>query len=163
MLWVDIAILVIVAVSAFLSLLRGLVREVLSLAGWVVAFFVARTFSPTAAGWVAGVVDMPPSAQWAFGFALLFLGTLVATGVLNYLLAKLIAATGLSATDRMLGVVFGVLRGVAIVTLLVFLASFTPMTKDPWWSESMFIPKVLPAADWLRAKIPPEFDQYLPE
>jgi membrane protein required for colicin V production len=159
---VDIGILVIIGISALLSLLRGMVREVLSLAAWVVAFFVARTFNPVAAGWVAGVVSVP-SAQYVLGFGLLFFATLLAMGIINYVLAKIVAATGLTATDRMLGVVFGVLRGAGVVVLLVFLASFTPMTRDPWWTGSMFVPKLLPAANWLRAKIPPEIQKYLPE
>ncbi|MFO1435090.1 MAG: CvpA family protein [Gammaproteobacteria bacterium] len=162
MLWVDVAILVIVGISALLSLLRGLVREVLSLLAWIIAFWVARTFNPMAANWVSGFISMP-SAQWLIAFGLLFFGTLMVMGIINFLLAKIIAASGLTATDRMLGVVFGVLRGFAVVTLLVFLASFTPMTKDPWWTDSMFVPKLLPAAQWLRAKIPPEFQKYLPE
>jgi membrane protein required for colicin V production len=162
MLWVDIAILVIVGISAVLSLLRGMVREVLSLAAWVLAFWVARSFNPAAAHWVSGIVKMP-SAQWLVAFGLLFFGTLMLMGIVNFLLAKIITASGLTATDRMLGVVFGVLRGFAVVTLLVFVASFTPMTRDPWWTESMFVPKLLPAARWLRAEIPPEFHKYLPE
>jgi membrane protein required for colicin V production len=162
MLWVDIAILVIVGISALLSVLRGLVREVLSLAAWVIAFWVARTFNPVAAEWVAGWVRLP-SGQWLLGFGLLFFGTLLAMGVINFVIARIVAASGLTATDRMLGVIFGVLRGVAVVTLLVFLAGFTPMTRDPWWTQSMFVPKLVPAADWLRAKIPPEFSKYLPE
>ncbi|MCG3145854.1 MAG: Colicin V production protein [Gammaproteobacteria bacterium] len=159
---VDIGILAIVGISALLSLLRGLVREVLSLAAWVVAFFVARTFNPVAAGWMAGMVSVP-SAQYVLGFGLLFFAVLLAMGVVNYVLVRVVAATGLSPTDRMLGVIFGVLRGVGVVILLVFLASFTPMTRDPWWTGSLFVPKLLPAADWLRAKIPPELQKYLPE
>jgi len=162
MLWVDTAILVIIGISAFLSILRGLVREVLSVAAWVVAFWVARAFNPAAAGWLSGAVSLP-SAQWVLGFGLLFFGTLLVMGIINYLVGKMIVATGLSATDRMLGVIFGVLRGVAIVTLLVFLASFTPMTKDPWWTESKFVPRVLPMALWLRGQIPPEIAKYLPD
>jgi membrane protein required for colicin V production len=162
MLWVDIAILAIVGISAVLSLLRGLVREVLSLAAWVIAFWVARTFNPVAANWVSGWVRMP-SGQWLLGFGLLFFGTLLAMGVINFIITRIVAATGLTATDRLLGVIFGVLRGVAVVTLLVFLAGFTPMTKDPWWAQSMFVPKLVPAAHWLRAKIPPEIQKYLPQ
>ncbi|MGQ0657461.1 MAG: CvpA family protein [Chromatiales bacterium] len=162
MLAVDVAFLVIIAISALLSLLRGLTREVLSLAAWIVAFWVARTFNPQAAQWVASAVSLP-SAQWVVGFGLLFLATLLAMGIINYIVGRVIAATGLSPTDRVLGVVFGVLRGVAVVTLLVFLASFTPITKDPWWKQSAVVPKVLPMAMWLRGKIPPEFARYLPE
>jgi len=162
MIAIDIAFLVIIVISAFLSLLRGLTREVLSVAAWVIAFLVARMFNPQAAQWVSSFISLP-SAQWAVGFGLLFLATLLAMGLVNYLVGRVIAATGLSATDRVLGIVFGVLRGAAVVTLLVFLASFTPMTKDPWWKQSSVVSMVLPIAQWLRGKIPPEFDRYLPE
>ncbi len=162
MLPVDIALLVIIVISALLSLLRGLTREVLSLAAWIIAFWVARMFNPDAALWVSSFISLP-SAQWAVGFGLLFFVTLLAMGLINYLVGRVIAATGLSATDRVLGIVFGVLRGVAVVTLLIFLATFTPLTKDPWWSQSVVVPKVLPMAMWLRARIPPGISRYLPE
>ena len=124
MLGVDIAILAVIAISAVLSLLRGMIREVLSLVAWVAAFWVARTYNPAAASWIGSWVTLP-SAQWVLGFGLLFVGTLLAMGVVNFLLCRIVVASGLTATDRVLGIAFGILRGVAVVTFLVFLASFT--------------------------------------
>ena len=159
MLWIDTAILVIIALSAVISLLRGLVREVLSLLAWVVAFWVAKTFNPEMIGMLKDKISLP-SAQWFVAYGLLFVGTLFAVGIVNFLIGRLIAATGLSGTDRMLGIVFGVARGVAICTLLVLLAGLTPLPRDPWWGQSHLIPYLQQMALWVRGQIPPEYAHY---
>jgi len=159
MLWVDIAILVIIAISAVISLLRGLVREVLSLIAWLAAFWVAKTFHPAVADLLLDKISLP-SARWFLAYALLFVGTLFALGAVNFLIGRLVSATGLSGTDRMLGIIFGVARGVAICTLLVLIATFTPLPKDPWWGHSIFIPHLQVLALWLRGQIPPELTHY---
>lgn len=159
MLWIDIAILVIIGISALLSLFRGLVREVLSLIAWVAAFWVAKTFHPVVVGMLKDKISVP-SAQWFVAYGLLFVGTLFAVGIVNFLIGRLIASTGLSGTDRMLGMIFGVARGVAVCTLLVLLAGLTPLPKDPWWSQSHLIPYLQEMALWLRGQIPPEYSHY---
>ena len=159
MLWVDTVILVIVAISAFISLLRGMVREVLSLIAWVAAFWGAKTYHPAVAEMLVNKISLP-SARWFLAYGLLFVGTLFALGVVNFLIGRLVAITGLSGTDRMLGIIFGVARGVAICTLLVLLATFTPLPKDPWWGHSIFIPHLQVLALWLRGQIPPELTHY---
>lgn len=159
LIWVDVAILAIVGISAFLSLLRGLVREVLSLASWVFAFWVAKSFNQPLAMMLSDKISLP-SARWFLAYAILFVGTLFAAGIVNFLIGKLITATGLSGTDRMLGIFFGIARGIAICTVLVLLATYTPLPKDPWWSQSLFIPHIQVLALWLRGQIPPEFAHY---
>jgi len=90
----------------------------------------------------------------------LFLATLFAGGLINFLIGKLIKATGLSGTDRMLGIFFGLARGIAIVTVLVLLAGLTPLPKDPWWHESQFIPHFQQLAMILRGLLPPQYAAY---
>ncbi len=136
--WADIAILSIIGISALLSLFRGFVREVLSLVAWVAAFWVAFAFTERSAGYLTDYISIP-SARYVAAFVVLLVATLLVIGILNHLVAKLIDKTGLTGTDRMLGVIFGIVRGVAIVGVIVFLAGLTPVPRDPWWSESILM------------------------
>ena len=136
--WADIAILSIIGISALLSLFRGFVREVLSLAAWVAAFWVAFTFTEQGADYLTDYISIP-SARYVAAFVVLLVATLFVIGIINHLVAKLIDKTGLTGTDRMLGMVFGIVRGVAIVGVIVFLAGLTPVPRDPWWNESILM------------------------
>lgn len=133
--WADIAILTIIGISALISLFRGFVREVLSLVAWVVAFWIAFTFTNPASNLLIDYVSIP-TARYVMAFVGLLVVSLIVTGILNHLIGKLVDKTGLSGTDRMLGVVFGMIRGVAVVGVMVFLAGLTPVPRDPWWRES---------------------------
>ena len=157
--WVDIFILAVLGISAVLSLFRGLVREVLSLVGWVVAGWVAFKFAGPVAAQFAGAVSLP-SVRMALAFGALLVGVLLVFGVLNFLTGKLIDSTGLSSTDRMLGMLFGLARGVAIVTVLVALAGLTPVPRDPWWKESRFLGHFEQLARYAIQYLPPEFAKH---
>ncbi|HTT07235.1 MAG TPA: CvpA family protein [Gammaproteobacteria bacterium] len=159
LIWVDIGILAVIGISTLISLFRGFVREVLSLVAWVAAFWVAITFSPQLADLLTSKISVP-SARTFLAFGALFLATLFAGGLINFLIGKLIKATGLSGTDRMLGIFFGLARGIAIVTVLVLLAGLTPLPKDPWWHESQFIPHFQQLAMILRGLLPPQYAAY---
>jgi len=153
--WADYVIVGIVLASALVSMWRGFVREALSLAAWIAAFWIALAFSePLAAGlsrWIA-----TPSVRLAVAFGALFLGTLLAGGLLNWAAGRLVDRTGLTGTDRMVGVLFGVARGVAVVAVLVLLAGLTPLPQDPWWSESALLGHFERLALWMRGLLPPE-------
>ncbi len=153
--WVDYAILVIIAVSVAISLLRGFTREALSLAGWIIAFWVALTFAPNLDGLLKSHVDTP-SLRLAVGFAILFFATLFLAALLNYLAVQLIKKTGLSGTDRMIGVFFGVARGALVVAVLVLIGGLTPMPQDSWWRESVLMHYFQDMAVWMRHYLPPE-------
>ncbi|MDX1489828.1 MAG: CvpA family protein [Pseudohongiellaceae bacterium] len=136
--WVDATILIITAVSCIFGLWRGFVREVLSLLAWIAALLIARVYSeafaPALSSWIASA-----AMQQIFAFALLFIATLLVGALINHLVAKLIAVSGLKLTDRLLGAVFGVARGVVIVMVFVYFGgSF--FATEPWWSQSQLIP-----------------------
>jgi len=153
MVWVDYAIIIIVSLSALISVLRGFVREALSLAAWVLAFWVAFTFHQNLASILAKYIETP-SLQLISAFALLFVVTLIIAALINNLVGQLVKKTGLTGTDRMLGILFGVARGAVIVAILVLMAGLTQIPNDPWWKESVFIVHFQNMAIWLKSFLP---------
>ncbi len=148
--WADIAILGIVLLSSLISLKRGFVKEALSLAGLVAAFIIAMLFGGSLA---ALFVDSIPSADTrkVVAFAILFISTLVVAGLANYLIGELVKMTGLSGTDRLLGTIFGLIRGVLVViVILLLLSALVPLDQEDWWQQSILIPKLLSMEGWCR-------------
>ncbi|WGE55561.1 CvpA family protein [Actinobacillus equuli subsp. equuli] len=142
---VDIIIIGLIAFSILVSLWRGFVSEVLSLAGWVVAFFVASNFYPYLSSYLTQVnsVYLQNSEYLRNGIAaaVLFIITLIVCGIISALLSKLVDTTGLSSTDRVLGGAFGALRGILIVAaILFFLDTFSSASQTELWKESQLIP-----------------------
>ena len=160
MIWIDYAILAIVGISGVISLMRGFIREALSLAGWIAAFWIALAFSGKAAAWLDGYVSVP-SVRVGIAFAAIFFGVLLVCGIVLRLAGLLVERTGMSGTDRTLGIVFGVLRGIVIAELLVLLAGLTPLPLDPWWNQSLFLPHFVELANEIRAFLPPEMQQQI--
>ena len=148
--WADWASVGILALSSAIGLIRGLMKEAFSLAVWISAVVVAQTFSAQLAVLLSGAIDTP-SLRELTAFAVLFVLTLLVGGMANYLLGALVKITGLSGTDRMLGVIFGVVRGFIIVMLIiVFLPSLLPVDQDPWWHESLLITQLLTLESWAK-------------
>ena len=144
----DGAILFIIAVSALISVRRGFTREAFSLITWVAAFVVARLFSPGLETMLEASIDTP-SIRMATAFGLLFAGTLIVGALLNHLLSELVRVTGLSGTDRLLGMVFGAIRGIVLVIVLVVLAA-PIFAEDTWWQQSVLVPQFAMMEDWSR-------------
>lgn len=153
MIWVDYILVAIVLVSALLSLWRGFVREALSLVSWVAALWIALLFFHDLADWLARWIDTP-SVRDAVGFGVLFVVTVMIGGLVSYLAGQLVAKTGLTSTDRALGVIFGIARGIVIVAVLVLLAGLTTIPDDPWWRESLLLAHFQDMALWLRSFLP---------
>lgn len=148
--WADWAIIVILSLSCAISLVRGFVKEALSVAIWIIAFGVATWFSPKLAPLLAVYIDAISLRQMA-AFASLFVATLLIGSAVNYLLSTLIKATGLSGTDRLLGVLFGFIRGIVIIMVIVlYLPKMVPVDQDAWWSDSSLIPHFLSFEDKFR-------------
>jgi len=152
---VDYAIVAIILLSAVVSIIRGFVREALSLAGWILAFWVALSFTRELAMLLEGYIGVP-SARLALAFLGLFLATLLLTALVNFLAGQMVERTGLSGTDRVLGVVFGMIRGAVIVAILVLLAGFTAVPEDAWWSRSYLLHHFQELALWVRGFLPPD-------
>lgn len=144
--WVDLTILTITGVSCLFGLWRGFVREVLSLLAWIAALLVASYYSSHLAPVFAGFIDNG-TIRYVLAFAILCLVTLLLGGLINHFMSKLIRFAGLQVTDRLLGSVFGIARGVIIVAIAVFFASAF-YAEEPWWQASVLMPHVIQLIDW---------------
>lgn len=151
--WADYVVLGVIALSAIMSLLRGFVVEVLSLVIWISAGFVAIRFGDPVAALIGANIDVP-SVRLMIAYVGLFLLVLLTGGIISWVAQMLVKKTGLSATDRMLGMLFGALRGGVIVLLAVLVAGFTPLPKDPWWQASVLLPGFSAGANVLAAQLP---------
>src|SRR5688572_8642613 len=143
MLWVDYLIIGIVLVSAVIGLFRGFVKEIISIVTWIAAFFVALYFTEFVSQLLENSITTP-SLRKAVAGAGLFVVVLLIGGLINFLIGKLVLKSGLAGTDRTLGGVFGLMRGGAVVLLLMLLAALTPMPKDAWWRDSKIVPELEP-------------------
>jgi len=160
MMWLDYLILGIIALSALIGLVRGLVREVLSLAIWIGAILVAWVlYEPLAerlTPWIS-----TPSVRLGAAFLILVFGVLILGAIVGHLITLLVEKTGLTGTDRLLGVVFGAARGAVLVAMLVFLAGLTPLPDDPWWKESALVGRFQVLAERVLGELPPEVTERL--
>ena len=145
--WVDLLFFSTIGVSALLSLVRGFIKEALSLVVWLVAGVLAWLFGGSLAQHLTPYIDSPV-ARVVVACTALFLVTLLAGGLLTFLIGRLVQITGLSGTDRFLGIFFGAARGALLVTVVVGLASLTPVVEEPVWRESSMVPHFLLVADW---------------
>lgn len=145
--WVDFSILAIIAVSTLISLIRGFVKEAISLVVWFGALFIASQFYADLAVYLTRIND--ELLRNGAAIAILFIATLLLGAMLNYVIGQLVQATGLSGTDRVLGAVFGALRGILIVSaLLFFMDTFTPSASATWWQDSVLIPEFAVIIEW---------------
>jgi len=133
----DYVVLAIIGLSVFFSIMRGMVREVLSLAGWVLAFFVAKTYTLELAPLLPEAIPTE-TLQYLAAFVILFLATLLISALLSIALSQIFKTVGLGWLDSVLGGFFGTLRGVLIVGILVFLGGLTELPKEPAWRSAMF-------------------------
>jgi membrane protein required for colicin V production len=151
--WFDLLILGIIALSALISLIRGFVKESISLISWIIAGIIAfRYFSPMSE--LLEPYLSSPMVRSVTAFAILFVSTLLVGAIVNFIMSQLVSKTGLSGTDKALGVVFGAARGVLIVTLVVLLASLTPMPESEWWQDSAMVGFFEQLGEWVKGIIP---------
>ena len=159
--WVDLTLLAVLALSVVVGLWRGLVFELMSLAGWLVAYVAAQVWSPQVA--VALPVGEPGSAlQQGAGFALTFLGVLIAWMVLARLLRLMVHATPLTLIDRMLGAGFGLLRGAVLLLAVSTVVAFTPAARSQPWQDSVGAAWLGAALQGLKPVLPDDVARHLP-
>jgi membrane protein required for colicin V production len=131
----DYAVLAVLAFSLIVGVLRGLVRELVMLSGWIAAFLLATAFSDRVARLMPE--SLGPMVAQLLGFAAVFAGTLVAAAFVGLVLSLLTRSAGLGWTDRSLGACFGAVRGLLVVLAAVLVAGLTPLPQQPFWRNAV--------------------------
>jgi len=157
----DYAVIGLVLISALLGVWRGLVYEVLSLLGWLAAYWVARTFGRELIPYLPQGWADNASLAAVLAFGLAFLLTLLLCGGLTWLLSKLVKLAGLGLPDRLFGGLFGLLRGGMMVLLLVWLAGLTALPKTELWREAQLTQPLQQLALAVQNWLPDGFGQNL--
>ena len=156
--WVFIAIM---AASLLLGAWRGLVYEVISVAGWIAAFILAQMFAPQMAAMLP-MGQAPEVARYAAGFVLVFIAVVVAAGLLAWLTKNLVQAVGLRPVARVLGAAFGILRGALLLMAIAIVVNMSPLNRGEWWMDSKGAAMSTAAVKQVKPVLPERFGQYLP-
>lgn len=148
MIWIDYVITGIIIFSTLVSLIRGFIREALSLVTWVCAFFVANRYYNYIALYFTRFEEQ--IVRDGIAIVLLFVAILIIGAIVNRTVTSLVERIGLSSTDRVLGICFGVLRGILIVSAaLLFFDTFTGFSHNQDWQKSQLIPQFSEVIKWL--------------
>lgn len=135
----DYLVLFVLVASVVISTMRGLVKEILSLTGWVVAFVVANAYGARLAPLLPAMIP-GDTGRLIVAFIALFLGVRILMGLLSLAIGALIEAAGLSLVDRGLGGLFGLARGIVIVLAAVILCSMTAIPQQAFWKDALLSP-----------------------
>lgn len=149
----DYLVLFVLASSIVISTLRGLVKEILSLLGWVVAFVVANAYGAKLAPMLPDVLP-GEAARLIVAFVALFLGVRILMGLLSLAIGALVEATGLSLADRGLGGLFGLARGIVIVLAAVILCGMTSIPQQAFWRDALLSPMAETGARTVKPFLP---------
>ncbi len=145
----DYLLLGIMGFSTLISLFRGFFKEAMSLGTWVVAIWVAWKFGPLVADLLESFITPTAVRFWA-ARALVVIGVLIGGGLLGRFFHFVLETTGLTSTDRAIGMVFGFGRGVVLVGLMLVIMEFADFDETDWWPQSVLIPYFDPVTDMIR-------------
>ena len=148
----DVLILVVLLGSTLIGLLRGFVRETVSLAFWIVAIWAAWKFGPIVEPRLGGLLADPKIAPWVGRFVILILVLLIGW-VIGMLLSYFTRSMGLGPLDRAIGLLFGILRGMILVGLMIIGGELLHLNQENWWGRSKLVPYGETVGDWLRAMV----------
>jgi membrane protein required for colicin V production len=159
---IDIIIAVALVVSVIIGFVRGFVKEAISIATLVIAIWAALYFGPAVGGISESWLSSQELQIW-FGRILLFVVILAVGGLLGWGISKLVRLSVLSGLDRLLGSLFGVIRGVLLVALLVIAGQFAGFDNDEWWLQSQLRPHFEVVADWIKVMAPKGYEVIVPD
>lgn len=160
MTWLDYAVVGVFAASLVVGAWRGLVREVLSILGLVIAFLAANLLAGPLGPEMPQAIPTP-ELRTAAAYVAVFAGSLIATSLVALLLSKVVKAVGLGGLDRMLGALFGVARGLLIVLAAALLAGLTSAPRQVVWRDSASGPLLVQAAQAVKPLLPQSFAERL--
>jgi len=150
--WIIAAIFLI---SIVIGVLRGFIREAMSIVSWVVALWLATTYCQSAGEFVAQYVNIPANAfRTSAGFALVFIATLFLFSLISFIISKLLVKGAIKGTDRVLGLVFGTVRAAAVVIAVMLVARGMGLDQSEWWKESSLLAHFEPAANYIEPLLP---------
>jgi membrane protein required for colicin V production len=146
----DYIILSIVLISAIAGLIKGFLREVITLITWILAVWLAWKFGPSLEPYLGGALRKAPFGLWA-GRAIVFIAILVLGAIVGAIINYFVRLSIFSGLDRLLGFVLGLLRGVVILGVAIILAQSVRLDTEAWWRKSVLMPQLEPVANFLRA------------
>lgn len=159
--WLDWALLAVLVLSVIVGLWRGLVFEIMSLAGWIAAFVAAQWFAPDVAPWLP--FGAPGSAlNFALAFAVTFVVALLLWAIASKLIRLLVHATPLQPIDRLLGAVFGLVRGLVLLLVVTTLVLLSPARSSAAWKQSQGAAWLTALFHGLRPMLPAPLAERLP-
>jgi len=147
----DIVILAILAISLLVGFFRGFVKEALSIVTWVVSIWLALRFYKEAGEFFSGLIGQEFLRNIA-GFAAIFIASLMVLSMVSFLVGKIVSKTGIKGTDRVLGFIFGFVRAVLIIVLILFFGRAVSM--DRIWQESKLVPYFNPIVEVINDLLP---------
>ncbi|HYR37267.1 MAG TPA: CvpA family protein [Burkholderiales bacterium] len=159
MTWLDYGVIALLILSIVWGAWRGLVHEVLSLAGWILAFVVGNLFAAPLSEMFPAA--MRPELRVVIAFALVFIGTLVVAALLSALLTKFIKVSVLHSLNRWLGALFGLLRGLVIIVVLAMVAGLSSLPRKSVWTDSASGYSLAQTVIQLKPWLPPALAQRL--
>ncbi len=156
----DGLLLTVLLLSVLLGAWRGLVYEVLSVAGWVAAFVLAQAYADEAA-LMLPLDSLSPPLQLAAGFLVVFIAVAFAGGLLAWLVKKLVASVGLRPVDRVLGSAFGLARGVVMLLAFAVVVSMSPLRDAQWWQGSAVADMLVATLHAIKPLLPEPVARYI--
>lgn len=153
--WIDYVIIGVISLSIVTGLFRGFVKELIALCVWVLALWLAFSYAQIASVWFASYIQ-DKTARMVVAFVAILLATLITGGLVNAVLSFILHRSGLSGTDRLLGMGFGIVRGVFIVALVMLVIKMTAISDKEYRKQSYLYTKFDPLVNWLYG-FTPEF------
>ena len=148
----DVLILFVMLGSTLIGVLRGFVREAVSVAFWILAIWASWKIGPAIEPHLGGLLADPNIAPWVGRLVILLLVLLVGW-VVGMLLSYFTRSLGLGPMDRIVGLLFGIMRGMVLVGLLIIGGELLHMNHEEWWNRSKLVPYGETVGDWLRAMV----------
>lgn len=151
--WVDLAIILIIGLSVITGLIRGFVKELIALCIWVLAIWLAYHYSDLLDPWLQTYIQ-DNTARKAACFIIILMSTILLGAIINAFFGFILKRSGLSGTDRILGVGFGFVRGIFIVSLIILVIQLTSIPHEEYSRQSKLYAKFDPLVQWIHGLLP---------